>query len=54
VLSTFLPESFEPVFNLLETYGFLILLVLVYWGIVGIVIYPFYSLVVYLLRTPWF
>jgi Zn-dependent protease len=54
VLSTFLPESFEPVFNLLETYGFLILLLLVYWGIVGIVIYPFYSLVVYLLRTPWF
>ena len=31
VLSTFLPESFQPIFNLLEQYGFLILLLLIYW-----------------------
>jgi Zn-dependent protease len=54
VLATFLPPSFEPVLNLLETYGFLILLVLVYMGVVGIVMYPFYIFVDYLLYTRWF
>jgi Zn-dependent protease len=54
VLATFLPASFEPVLNVLETYGFLILLALVYMGVIGIVIYPFYVLVQYLLVTPWF
>jgi len=54
VLATFLPASFEPVLNVLETYGFLILLALVYMGVIGIVIYPFYILVQYLLVTPWF
>jgi len=54
VLSTFLPESFSPVFALLEQYGFLILLLLVYWGVVGVIIRPVFSLVSYLLVTPWF
>jgi Zn-dependent protease len=54
VLSTFLPASFEPLFNLLETYGFLILILLVYMGVIGIIIYPFYALVDYLLWTSWF
>jgi Zn-dependent protease len=54
VLSTFLPESFQPVFALLEQYGFLILLLLVYWGVIGIVIGPIFSLVNYLLYTRWF
>jgi Zn-dependent protease len=54
VLSTFLPPSFEPIINLLETYGFLILLLLVYWGVVGVIIRPVFYLVDYLLRTPWF
>jgi Zn-dependent protease len=54
VLSTFLPASFEPIFNMLETYGFLILILLMYMGVIGIVIYPFYLLVDYLLYTPWF
>jgi Zn-dependent protease len=54
VLSTFLPPSFEPIINLLETYGFLILLLLVYWGVVGIIIRPVFYLVNYLLITPWF
>lgn len=54
VLSTFLPESFQPIFNLLETYGFLILLLLVYWGIVGLIIRPVYYLLNWLLITPWF
>jgi Zn-dependent protease len=54
VLSTFLPPSFEPIMNLLETYGFLILLLLVYWGVVGVIIRPVFYLVNYLLVTPWF
>ena len=54
VLATFLPASFEPVLDVLETYGFLILLALVYMGVVGIIIYPFYIFVDYLLFTRWF
>ncbi|CAN5791447.1 site-2 protease family protein [soil metagenome] len=41
ILSTFLPASFEPVFNLLEQYGFLILMALIYIGVFSLVIYPF-------------
>lgn len=54
VLSTFLPESFQPVFNLLETYGFLILLLLIYWGLIGLIMRPVFTFVRYLLLTPWF
>ena len=54
VLSTFLPESFQPVFQLLEQYGFLILMLLVYWGVIGVIIRPVFSFVQYLLLTPWF
>ena len=54
VLSTFLPTSFQPVFALLEQYGFLILMLLVYWGVVGLLIRPVFMLVEYLLFTPWF
>jgi Zn-dependent protease len=54
VLSTFLPDSFQPVFQLLEQFGFLILLLLVYMGIIGLIIRPFYFLVQYLLFTRWF
>jgi Zn-dependent protease len=54
VLQTFLPESFQPVFALLEQYGFLILMLLVYWGLIGTIIRPVYTLVQYLLLTPWF
>jgi Zn-dependent protease len=54
VLSTFLPESFQPMFRLLEQYGFLILLLLIYWGLIGIVMRPVFSFVTYLLVTPWF
>jgi len=54
VLATFLPASFEPILNVLETYGFLILLLLLYWGVVGLVMRPVYALVDYLLVTPWF
>lgn len=54
VLSTFLPPSFQPVFDMLEQFGFLILLLLVYVGVIGFIIRPVYRLVQYLLLTPWF
>lgn len=54
VLATFLPASFEPILNVLETYGFLILIFLIYVGIIGLIMYPFYILVDFLLFTRWF
>jgi Zn-dependent protease len=54
VLSTFLPESFGPVFQMLEQYGFLILMFLIYVGVVGVIMRPVFIFVNYLLVTPWF
>lgn len=54
VLSTFLPESFGPVFEMLEQYGFLILMFLIYVGVVGVIMRPVFTFVNYLLVTPWF
>lgn len=54
VLSTFLPPSFQPVFELLEQYGFLILLLLIYMGLIGLIMRPVFRLVSWLLVTPWF
>lgn len=49
VLSTFLPASFQPVFALLEQYGFLILMVLLYMGVINLIMSPVQSLILYLL-----
>lgn len=49
VLQTFLPRSFEPVFEILETYGFLILLVLLQLGIIRAIVVPLNNLVLSLL-----
>jgi Zn-dependent protease len=54
VLATFLPASFEPILNVLEQYGFLILIFLMYMGVIGLIMWPFYRFVDYLLYTPWF
>jgi Zn-dependent protease len=54
VLSTFLPESFQPVFELMEQFGFLILMALIYFGLVGLIMSPVFRIVLYLLFTPWF
>ena len=40
VLETFLPESMQPVLATLEQYGYLILMVLMYMGFFGLIIYP--------------
>jgi Zn-dependent protease len=49
VLQTFLPRSFEPLFDILETYGFLILLVLLQLGIIRMIVVPLNNLVLSLL-----
>ncbi len=49
VLQTFLPASFEPLFQILETYGFLILLVLLQMGIIGWIVAPLNSFILSLL-----
>jgi len=40
VLETFLPESAQPVLALLEQYGYLILMVLMYMGVFSVIITP--------------
>jgi Zn-dependent protease len=54
VLSTFLPASFQPFFDMMEQFGFLILLALIYFGIIRIIMMPVFMIVNYLLFTPWF
>lgn len=49
VLSTFLPASWQPVMDVLEQYGFMILLLLMYMGIIGAIMYPVRIAVLYLL-----
>lgn len=49
VLQTFLPKSFEPLFEFLETYGFLILLLLVQLGIIRFIVVPLNQFVISLL-----
>lgn len=49
ILSTFLPPSFEPVLNLLEQFGFLILMALIYIGFFRLIITPFLYALVYVL-----
>ena len=50
ILSTFLPASFTPILNLLETYGFLILMALIYLGVFRLIITPFLYALVAVLR----
>jgi Zn-dependent protease len=46
ILSTFLPASFQPALNLLEQYGFLILMFFIYMGVFRLIITPFlYALI---------
>lgn len=48
-LQSFLPDSFEPIFNMLETYGFLILIVLLQLGVIGFIAGPINRLILSLL-----
>ena len=49
ILSTFLPSSFEPILNVLEQYGFLILMALIYIGVFRFIITPFLYGLLYIL-----
>lgn len=41
ILGTFLPASLQPVINILEQYGFLILMAMIYIGVFRMIITPF-------------
>jgi Zn-dependent protease len=45
ILSTFLPESFRPVFEMLEQYGFMILILLMYFGIIRLITSPIFYVI---------
>jgi Zn-dependent protease len=49
ILSTFLPARAEPVLNMLEQYGFLILMALIYIGVIRVIITPFFYALIYIL-----
>lgn len=49
ILSTFLPPSFQPIFEMLEQYGFIILMGLLYIGVISVIITPFYYALIYIL-----
>jgi Zn-dependent protease len=48
-LQSILPASFEPLFDILETYGFLILIVLAQMGIISFLVTPIRNFILYLL-----
>ena len=48
-LQSLLPSSFEPLFDILETYGFLILIVLAQMGIISFLVTPLRNFILYLL-----
>jgi Zn-dependent protease len=49
ILSTFLPDSFQPILDMLEQFGFLILMFLIYIGVFRFIITPFLIGLLYLL-----
>jgi Zn-dependent protease len=49
ILSTFLPAGAQPVLNLFEQYGFLILMFLIYIGVFRVIFTPFLYGLIYLL-----
>src|SRR5687768_2683537 len=48
-LESLLPSSYEPVFELLKTYGFLILFLLMWMGVLSYITAPLNALILYLL-----
>ena len=51
ILSTFLPESAQPILDMLEQFGFLILMFLIYIGVFRLIITPFLYALVFALRA---
>ena len=55
VLETFLPPSAQPVLEILEQHGYIIMMILIYVGFTSAIIRPIIQFVVYLLYlgTPF-
>ena len=51
ILSTFLPPSFQPLFEMLEQYGFMILILLMYFGIIRLITSPIFYLIDGLIKS---
>ncbi|HVQ55862.1 MAG TPA: site-2 protease family protein [Pyrinomonadaceae bacterium] len=51
ILGTFLPASAQPVLEMLEHYGFLILMFLIYIGVFRMIITPFYYALIFALSV---
>lgn len=51
ILSTFLPASAQPIFDMLEQFGFLILMFLIYIGVFRLIITPFLYALLYALAA---
>jgi Zn-dependent protease len=49
ILTSILPESFTPILETIEQFGFVILLLFVYFGLFGLIIRPFMILLIRLL-----
>jgi len=49
ILQTFMPESTEPIFNLLEQFGFIILMFMIYIGVFRFILRPFLYGLLYIL-----
>ena len=49
ILETFLPASAQPILTLMEQYGFIILMMLIYVGFFSAILRPIMDLVYYLL-----
>jgi Zn-dependent protease len=50
VLDTFLPASMRPLMEILEQYGYIILMVLIWAGFFNVIITPVFGVIEYLLR----
>lgn len=48
VLETFLPASMQPLLEMLEQYGYIILMILIWMGVVGAIITPIMRIIIYL------
>lgn len=51
ILSTFLPESAQPILAMLEQFGFLILMFLIYIGVFRLILTPFFYALLYALAA---
>jgi Zn-dependent protease len=49
VLETFLPASMQPILEILEQYGFILLMLFIWLGVFGAIISPVIAVIRYLL-----